>query len=123
MKVVHVAHVNMSIETGKKTGNPMQYRTLATEGRNRTTWNLDTMSALEMVTVMNHEDLTVARAVRRALPQIAQAVELIAERLAKGGRMFYVGAGTSGRIGALDASEVSPTFGVSAKMVQFVMAG
>ena len=101
----------------------MQYRTLATEGRNRATWDLDTMSALELVTAMNHEDLTVPRAVRRALPQIAKAVELIAERLANGGRMIYVGAGTSGRIGALDASEVSPTFGVSAKMVQYVMAG
>jgi N-acetylmuramic acid 6-phosphate etherase len=101
----------------------MLYRELTTEGRNRATGNLDTMNALELVTAMNHEDAAVPRAIRRVLPQIAEAVELIAGRLAKGGRLIYVGAGTSGRIGALDASEATPTFGVSAKMVQFVMAG
>jgi N-acetylmuramic acid 6-phosphate etherase len=96
---------------------------LTTERRNRATENLDEMSALELVTAMNREDARVPRAVRRVLPQIAEAVDLIAERLARGGRLFYVGTGTSGRIGALDASECPPTFGTSTNMVQFLIAG
>lgn len=101
----------------------MQARELMTERRNRATENLDTMSALEIVTVMNREDAAVPRAIRRALPEIARAVDLVAERLSQGGRLIYVGSGTSGRIGALDASESPPTFGVSASTVQFVIAG
>lgn len=101
----------------------MQVRELATERRNRATENLDRMSALELVTVMNREDAAVPRAIRRVLPEIAEAVDLVAQRLAQGGRLIYAGSGTSGRIGALDASECSPTFGVSARMVQFVIAG
>ncbi len=81
------------------------------------------MSAIELVTVMNREDSRVPRAVRRALPEIAQAVDLIAKRFAKGGRLIYVGTGTSGRIGALDASECAPTFGTPPEMVQFLIAG
>lgn len=101
----------------------MRERQLMTERRNRATETLDTMSALEIVKVMNREDAAVPRAIRRVLPEIARAVDLIAARLAKGGRLFYVGSGTSGRIGALDASECQPTFGVDAKTVQFVLAG
>lgn len=81
------------------------------------------MSAIELVTVMNREDSRVPGAVRRALPEIAQAVDLIAKRFAKGGRLIYVGTGTSGRIGALDASECTPTFGTPPEMVQFLIAG
>ncbi len=84
---------------------------------------LDTMTALELATLMNREDAKVAAAVKRVLPQIARAIDLIAERLAKGGRLIYVGAGTSGRIGALDASECPPTFNTDPKMVQYVIAG
>src|SRR5580700_9667000 len=101
----------------------MRERELMTERRNRATVNLDKMSALELVTTMNREDAAVPRAIRRVLPEIAKAVDLVAERLAQGGRLIYVGSGTSGRIGALDASECSPTFGVSSTMVQFVIAG
>lgn len=101
----------------------MQVRKLMTERRNPATENLDRMSALEMVTAMNREDAKVPRAIRKVLPEIAKAVELVAQRLAAGGRLIYVGSGTSGRIGALDASECPPTFGVSAKKVQFVIAG
>jgi N-acetylmuramic acid 6-phosphate etherase len=101
----------------------MQAPELMTERRNRATENLDKMSALEMATAMNREDASVPRAIRRALPQIAKAVDLIAQRFSQGGRLIYVGSGTSGRIGALDASECSPTFGVSSTMVQFVIAG
>ena len=101
----------------------MQLRGLETEQRNRATRNLDRMSALEIVTVMNREDATVPRAIRPVLPQIAEAVDAVAESLAHGGRLIYVGTGTSGRIGALDASESSPTFGVPARYIQFVIAG
>jgi N-acetylmuramic acid 6-phosphate etherase len=101
----------------------MRLKDLSTEGRNRATEDLDTMSTLEMVTVMNREDTKVPRAIERALPQIAKAVDVIAHAFANGGRLIYVGTGTSGRIGALDASECPPTFGTSPEMVQFVIAG
>jgi len=101
----------------------MQVHELVTERRNRATESLDTMSAFEIVAAMNREDAAVPRAIRRALPAIAQAVDLVARQLAQGGRMIYVGSGTSGRIGALDASECPPTFGVSSETVQFVIAG
>jgi N-acetylmuramic acid 6-phosphate etherase len=81
------------------------------------------MSTLEMVTVMNREDAKVARAIQRVLPEIAKAVDVIARCFAEGGRLIYVGTGTSGRIGALDASECPPTFGTSPEMVQFLIAG
>jgi N-acetylmuramic acid 6-phosphate etherase len=101
----------------------MQVRELTTERRNPATENLDRMSSLELVTAMNREDAVVPRAIRKVLPEIARAVDLVTQHLAQGGRLIYVGSGTSGRIGALDASECSPTFGVSPKMVQFVIAG
>jgi N-acetylmuramic acid 6-phosphate etherase len=101
----------------------MQNSQLMTERRNPATENLDSMSALEIVSVMNREDAIVPRRIRRAIPQIAKAVDLIVERFAKGGRLIYVGTGTSGRIGALDASECPPTFGISPERVQFLIAG
>lgn len=101
----------------------MQLRELATEQRNRKTMNLDRMTALELVTAMNREDAAVPRAIKRVLPQIAKAVDVTAQQLGKGGRLIYVGTGTSGRIGALDASECPPTFGTKAEMVQFLIAG
>ena len=85
--------------------------------------DLDRMSSLEIVRLINHEDATVAPAVRRALPQIARAVDVIAAGLRRGGRLIYVGAGTSGRIGALDASEIPPTFNTDPRTVQYIMAG
>lgn len=85
--------------------------------------HLDEMSTLEVVTVMNEEDKTVAYAVERALPQIAQAVDLAVSSFEKGGRLIYVGAGTSGRLGVLDASECPPTYGVPYDMVIGVIAG
>ena len=101
----------------------MKPRKLKTEERNPASAHLDTMNALEIATLMNREDARVLRAVKQALPQIAQAIDLIAEKLAHGGRLIYVGTGTSGRIGALDAAEIRPTFGTKPGMVQFVMAG
>jgi len=96
---------------------------ILTEQRNPATMELDRMSALEIVTVMNAEDAKVAQAVERALPQIGRAVELIVQRLANGGRLLYFGAGTSGRLGVLDASECVPTFSVPPTMVQGFIAG
>jgi len=94
-----------------------------TEQRNPATESLDAMTAHELVMAMNREDSLVPRRVRHALPQIAKAVDLVAEAFARGGRLIYVGTGTSGRIGALDASEIPPTFGTSPEMVQFLIAG
>ncbi|MBN1641678.1 MAG: N-acetylmuramic acid 6-phosphate etherase [Anaerolineae bacterium] len=94
-----------------------------TEARNPRTASLDRLSSLEIVTLINDEDARVAGAVRAELGQIARAVDAIAERLRRGGRLFYFGAGTSGRLGVLDASEMPPTFGVSPELVQGVIAG
>ena len=96
---------------------------LSTEKVNPASTNLDQMSALEIATLMNAEDAKVAGAVGRALPQIACAIDLIAAALRKGGRLIYVGSGTSGRLGALDASEIPPTFDVDPRVVQYIMAG
>jgi N-acetylmuramic acid 6-phosphate etherase len=96
---------------------------LSTEKLNLASKNLDLKSSFEIVRVINAEDAKVARAVKRALPQIAQAIDQIAAALKRGGRLIYVGAGTSGRIAALDAAECPPTFNTDPKSVQFVIAG
>jgi N-acetylmuramic acid 6-phosphate etherase len=96
---------------------------LKTERQNRASSDLDKMSALEIATLMNRQDARVLRAVRRALPAIARAIDVVRDRLAAGGRLIYVGSGTSGRIGALDASECPPTFGIDPAMIQYVIAG
>lgn len=97
--------------------------TLETEKANPATTEIDRMSALEMARVMNEEDAKVAEAIARELPQIARAIEEIAARLRRGGRLIYVGAGTSGRLGVLDAAECPPTFNVSPEMVIGLLAG
>ena len=81
------------------------------------------MSSREIAALINDEDSTVAAAVRRALPHIARAIDVVADGLRHGGCLIYVGAGTSGRLGALDASEIPPTFNTSASTVQYIMAG
>ena len=96
---------------------------LDTEQRNPASRALDTLTALQIARVINAEDAKVARAVKRALPQIAQAIDAIAEALTHGGRLIYVGTGTSGRIGALDAVECLPTFNIAPGRIQFVIAG
>jgi N-acetylmuramic acid 6-phosphate etherase len=96
---------------------------LATEARNPRTTELDAVSTLDLVTAMNDEDRTVADAVQRELPRIAAAVDAIAARMHKGGRLFYVGAGTSGRLGVLDAVECPPTFSATTEQVQGLIAG
>lgn len=94
-----------------------------TEQDNPRTKNLSSLSALGIVELMNDEDAMVAAAVKQVLPDVARAVDEIVARLSKGGRLFYIGTGTSGRLGVLDASECPPTFGVSRELVQGVIAG
>lgn len=96
---------------------------LITEQRNPRSMNLDRLSALDIVTLMNQEDKSVPLAIESCLPQIAQAVEKIVAAFQQGGRLIYLGAGTSGRLGVLDASECPPTFGVSSEMVKGIIAG
>ena len=97
--------------------------TLITEKRNPNSMHVDSLSALEIVQLMNEEDKQVPLAIEKCLPQIAQAVECIVAAFQQGGRLVYIGAGTSGRLGVLDASECPPTFGVSPEMVKGIIAG
>jgi len=94
-----------------------------TELVNQKSNDLDKMTTVEMLTVINDEDFAAVAAVRAVLPQVASAVERIADAFRAGGRLIYVGAGTSGRLGVLDASECLPTFGVSPEMVFGIIAG
>ena len=97
--------------------------TLITEQRNPNSMHVDSLSALEIVQLMNEEDKQVPLAIEKCLPQIVQAVECIVTAFQQGGRLVYIGAGTSGRLGVLDASECPPTFGVSPEMVKGIIAG
>ena len=97
--------------------------TPVTEQENPRTRGLSEMPTLEILRLMNDEDARVAAAVREVLPEVARAVEGIVERLRAGGRLFYIGTGTSGRLGVLDASECPPTFGVPPDLVQGIIAG
>jgi N-acetylmuramic acid 6-phosphate etherase len=98
-------------------------RDLRTEQQNLASSGLDTLSALEIARVINREDHKVAAAVERALPQIARAIDAIAQAIGSGGRLIYAGAGTSGRLAALDAAECPPTFNTDPVTVQYVIAG
>lgn len=100
-----------------------QLNQLITEQRNPNSMQLDSLSAQELVTLINREDQQVALAVEKCLPQIVSAVEKIVAAFERGGRLVYVGAGTSGRLGVLDASECPPTYGVKPEMVVGLIAG
>ncbi len=99
------------------------YAKLTTEGFNENTVNIDKMSAIEIARTINEEDKKVAFAVEKALPRIAEGIETMANSLKAGGHIYYCGAGTSGRLGVLDASECLPTFGVSEETIVGLMAG
>lgn len=101
----------------------LELNKVATEKINPVTTQIDTMTTLEMVSTINQEDQKVALAVQQVLPSIAAAIDLIVAHLKQGGRLIYVGAGTSGRLGVLDASECPPTFGVDPELVQGLIAG
>ena len=96
---------------------------IATEQRNQNTMSIDTLSTLDMIKLINREDYKVAEAVSLVTDKIAEAVDLIADRLSRGGRLIYCGAGTSGRLGILDAVECPPTYSTEPEMVQALMAG
>lgn len=96
---------------------------ILTETRNPATLDIDSLPTIDMVRKMNDEDLKVPAAVREQLAEIAKLIDIIVAAFRKGGRLFYIGAGTSGRLGILDASECPPTYGVSAEMVQGLIAG
>lgn len=96
---------------------------LTTEARNEQTMNLDQMSVLEVLEAMNREDRKVPEAIEKELPQIAKVTEQIVSSFNRGGRLIYIGAGTSGRLGILDAAECVPTFGTPPEMVQGLIAG
>jgi N-acetylmuramic acid 6-phosphate etherase len=102
---------------------PDPLRRLHTEQSNQAAHDLDEKSSFEIAALINSEDATVALAVRRALPQIARAIDFVAAALRRDGRLIYVGAGTSGRIAALDAVECPPTFNTDPRSVQFIIAG
>ena len=101
----------------------LNLKNMSSETRNQNTMNLDIMSPLEVVTVMNQEDARVPEAIKPALPNIAQCVTWAIESIEAGGRIIYMGAGTSGRLGVLDAVECPPTFGVSTDVVVGLIAG
>lgn len=96
---------------------------LTTEARNQHSMTIDSMTIQEMLTTINNEDMKVAQAVKKVIPLITEAVEAVYKAFSNGGRLFYVGAGTSGRIGILDAVECPPTFSIKPDRVQAVMAG
>lgn len=98
-------------------------RTLATEKSNPRSRRLDRVSTRRLLEIINAEDQTVPRAVKAAIPKLARVVEETARRLKRGGRLFYIGAGTSGRLGCVDASEMPPTYGTPPELVQGIMAG
>ena len=101
----------------------MNLEGLTTEARYEATKKIDQVSTLEMVTLINQEDQKVAQAIEKVLPQIAAAIDAAAERFKKGGRLIYCGAGTSGRLGALDAIELTPTYSVSPERAFGILAG
>ena len=101
----------------------MNIKDLITEERNPNTMNIDSMSTLEMVRTINHEDQKVAAAVSQQDQQIARAIDAAAKRYQQGGRLIYVGAGTSGRLGVLDAAELVPTYGIKPERAVGLIAG
>jgi N-acetylmuramic acid 6-phosphate etherase len=96
---------------------------LTTESQNEASLGLDTKSAIEIARIINHEDAKVAAAVKKALPEIAQVIDLVARSLRDGGRLIYVGAGSSGRIAALDSVECPPNYSTAPGQIQYIMAG
>ena len=108
-----------------KSGNrgPSDFQELTTETANTASEGFDTKSALEIARIINHEDAKISAAVRKALPEIAIVIDTVARSLRDGGRLIYVGAGSSGRIASLDASECPPTYSTSPSQVQYIMAG
>jgi N-acetylmuramic acid 6-phosphate etherase len=109
------------MDTKKDQASLLQY--LTTESQNEASQGFDTKSALEIARIINHEDAKVAAAVKKAIPEIALVIDQVARNMRDGGRLIYVGAGSSGRIAALDSSECPPTYSTAPGQVQYIMAG
>jgi N-acetylmuramic acid 6-phosphate etherase len=112
---------NQTNGAGKDQASLLQH--LTTESQNEASQGFDTKSALEIARIINHEDAKIAAAVKKAIPEIAAVIDQVARCLRDGGRLIYVGAGSSGRIAALDASECPPTYSSAPGQVQYIMAG
>ena len=108
---------------GTRDGEPTRLPSLATERPNEAAEGLDTKSAIDIARIINAEDTKVANAVKKALPEVARVIDLVARSLRDGGRLIYVGAGSSGRIAALDSSECPATFSTAPSQVQYIMCG
>src|SRR6202171_1908377 len=108
---------------GAKKDQASLLQQLTTESQNEASQGFDTKSALEIARIINHEDAKVAAAVKKAIPEIAAVIDQVARSLRDGGRLIYVGAGSSGRIASLDASECPPTYSTAPAQVQYIMAG
>jgi N-acetylmuramic acid 6-phosphate etherase len=115
-----LAQVSNAAETHSDNADIQQ---LTTESSNDASMGFDTKSALDIARIINHEDTKIAAAVRKSLPEIAIVIDVVARSLRDGGRLIYVGAGSSGRIAALDSSECPPSFSTPAQTVQYIMAG
>lgn len=115
--------VSATPEAAPKKSVPTSLPALATERQNEASEGLDTKSALEVARIINAEDMKVAGAVKKALPEIAEVIDLVARSLRDGGRLIYVGAGSSGRIAALDSAECPATFSTQPSQVQYIMCG
>lgn len=115
--------VSVPTEAAPKKSNSTALPTLTTERQNEASEGLDTKSALEIARIINAEDVKVAGAVKKALPEIAEVIDLVARSLRDGGRLIYVGAGSSGRIAALDSAECPATFSTQPSQVQYIMCG
>ena len=101
----------------------MNFEDLLTEQRNRHSTHIDEVGTLEMTDIMNREDQRVGRAVQKQLPNVAKAIDLAVEKFNSGGRLIYIGAGTSGRLGVIDATELKPTYGLADEEAFGIVAG
>ena len=117
------ANAGQNVKEPSKKDSATLLQHLTTESQNEASQGFDTKSALEIARIINHEDSKVAAAVKKAIPEIAQVIDQVARSLRDGGRLIYVGAGSSGRIAALDASECPPTYSTAPGQVQYIMAG
>lgn len=122
MASITTSHTD-SASTGKPNDTANNLHGLTTESANEASQGFDTKSALEIARIINHEDSKVAGAVKKALPEIALVIDAVARSLRDGGRLIYIGAGSSGRIAALDASECPPSYSTAPQQVQYIMAG
>lgn len=122
-RATHVIKQTTSRNRKDEVNEMLDLTKFTTEQRNQRSMDLDTMTSLQIVTTMNDEDLRAVQSVTTVLPQVATAIDWAAEALERGGRVFYMGAGTSGRLGVLDASECPPTFGVSPDLIVGLIAG